>query len=224
MHNAYANITMREFKREFTYDDVQVLTLAITYPEVWLPGGRRAQERINGHIRQVVTRYYRYVSGRLYWQAVQEYRNALENDYPFRPYDAVLQYTVTYNENCYLSVYYDKYEYTGGAHGSTLRTSDTYSLENGQRMPLSSFFPRGAPVRKILLEHILCQADEIMQKEPIFFENYRELICKYFTPENYFLTPEGVAIYYQQYEIAPYSTGIPVFVVPYAALGWKPEC
>ena len=33
------------------------------------------------------------------------------------------------------------------------------------------------------------------------------------------------AVYYQQYEIAPYASGIPVFEIPYADLGIeKPNC
>lgn len=58
----------------------------------------------------------------------------------------------------------------------------------------------------------------------VYFDDYRKLIAQYFNEEQYYLTPQGVAIYYQQYEIAPYSTGIVVFTVPYDVLGWKPSC
>ena len=68
----------------------------------------------------------------------------------------------------------------------------------------------------MLIDQILRQADENIQQNPgINFEDYHALIVKYFNEEHYYLTPSGVAIYYQQYEIAPYSTGIVVFTISY---------
>lgn len=220
-----ANLSMRETREEFTYHGTVMLKLSIRYPEVRLPGNPLAEARINGRIRSEINRFTRYASGPLYRQAIRDYKDAQQNGYPFRTYEAVLNYEVTYNENCHLSAFRDQYEYAGGAHGGTIRASDTWDLRTGARMPLARFFPPRIHYRRILLDQILKQADRNMQQNPgIYFEDYRALIHKYFNEESYYLTPQGLAIYYQQYEIAPYATGIVVFVLPYRAPLLRPSC
>lgn len=52
-----------------------------------------------------------------------------------------MEYTITYNDNCFLSYYNDKYEYTGGAHGMTVRSLNTFFPITMQNL-LSQTFPR----------------------------------------------------------------------------------
>lgn len=223
--NTSAGITWRETNRDFTYGRTVLLTLSIRRPVVRLIRMDAVQERINNRIRLQAQAFYRYASRTLYRQALQEYRDSLSGEFPFRPYDAVMEYEITYNADCHLSLYYDRYQFTGGAHGSTIRASDTYSLKTGEVLPLSHFFKPGTNYQGFLITKILEQADRNMKEDPyIYFEDYRELIVKYFNPESFYLTSEGIAIYYQQYEIAPYSTGIVVFTIPYEELGWRAMC
>ena len=216
-----ADVRMIEIKKEFLFQKTVVLTLSVTYPEIWLPSNHKAQSRINRNIRREVADYLHYAENVLYKEAVQEYQSALKNGFPFRRFDAVMQYEIPYNYNCYLSTYHDQYQYTGGAHGNTLRFSDTWNLKTGVRLPLSGYFKPGTNYRKLFIDQILLQADE---NHSDYFEDYRALIVRYFNPNNYFLSPEGFNIYYQQYEIAPYSTGIVVFTIPFEAVGWHPSC
>lgn len=223
--NESAKVTMREFQREMKYANTVMVTVEVAYPQVEIPGNRVAEAGINGRIRAQVNRFNQYSTTVLYRQAIQEYRNAQNNEFPFRPYSAVLHYDVTYNWNCYFSLYRDQYEFTGGAHGNTVRYSDTWSLKTGRHLSLSQIFAMCTGYRKRLTEEIIRQADQRMKQQPgIFFEDYRELILKYFNEDHFYLTPDGLAIYYQQYEIAPYSSGIIVFTVPYKVLGWEPSC
>lgn len=223
--NFKAMIAMRRIKRIFSYNRKIMLTLSILYPEVALRRNRPAQAAINRHIRGEVADFYRYAVSDLYRQAVAAYQESLQSGYPFHPYDAVLHYEITYNQNCHLSMYRDQYQFTGGAHGGTIRSSDTWNLETGRRLPLPSLFPPGQDYKAFLVEQILLQADREMQQNPgIYFEDYRSLIVKNFNEESYYLTPSGLAVYYQQYEIAPYATGIVVFTIPYETLKWRPSC
>ena len=221
--NNGATVTMQQQKRKFTYQNTVMVTLSISSPQVRIPSTLKAQMAINSRIRTQTSDFTRYVSKDLYQQAIQEYEDSQSGHFPFRPYDAVLNYTVTWNQDGLLSMYRDQYEFTGGAHGNTLRSSDTLSLSTGERIPLSSFFRPGTNYLGMLLEAILRQADANSAKEPgIYFENYRDLIVQYFNPESFYLTPQGLCIYYQQYEIAPYSTGIVVFTIPYGSLVQEP--
>ena len=56
-----------------------------------------------------------------------------------------------------------------------------------------------------------------------YFENYKELINKTFNPNSFYCTPEGISVYYQQYDIAPYSSGIREFLMPYTYCVKNPE-
>ncbi len=223
--NFSAAITMRNVNRTFLCNNTTVLTLSITYPEAALPCNRAVQGCINREIMAQVNSFYCYCANDLRCQAIAGCREACANGFPFNAYDAVMRYEITYNQQCHLSLYRDQYTYTGGAHGNTVRASDTWNLESGCRLSLASLFPVGTDYRAFLLKQILCLADQQMQQNPgIYFDDYRALIAKHFNENSFYLTPTGLAIYYQQYEIAPYATGIVVFTIPYQTIKWEPAC
>jgi len=125
-------------------------------------------------------------------------------------------FETTYNQDCTVSTYLDRYEYTGGAHGSTIRSSGTFDTQSGRKRTLSSFFARPAGYRAYITERVLGQIEKsIKSGENIYFENYRELVLKTFNPESFYLRPEGIVVYFQQYDIAPYASGIREFLIPF---------
>lgn len=212
-----ADIRMCKIERIFTYGDAPMISFSVCYPQVALLCNPAVQKSIRREIQAQVHQFYQYASNDLYQSAVSDYQNSLENGFPFHGYEAVLQYTVTYNGCCRLSVYRDQYSYTGGAHGNTVRISDTWNLGSGRSVPLADLFPGNPDYRAFLTGEITRQADEKMRDTPgVLFENYRALILEYFNENHYYLTPSGIDVYYQQYEIAPYSTGIVVFTIPHA--------
>jgi hypothetical protein len=72
--------------------------------------------------------------------------------------------------------------------------------------------------------YLLSQIDSQIKKNPdIYFENYKELIAKTFDRNHFYCTPDGIVIYYQQYDIAPYSSGIREFLIPYSNCVMNPE-
>ena len=218
-----AAITRQEIKKKFTYDSVVMLTLEIDFPQIRLNRGRNAQNRINMYYMNAAHHFFNYAATELYSGAIKDYHYAQKNKFPFRTYDAVMHYTVTLNQDCTLSTYFDQYTYTGGAHGNTLRFSENWDLQTGSLLQLSDLFGPEEKCCRTLLEYIMTAADAEMKKDPgIFFEEYRALLTQYFDPNSFYLTPTGVSVYYQQYEIAPYASGIPVFEIPYAALKLKP--
>ena len=220
-----ALVRMKDFSKEFLYRGVKIMMLNIKYPVVVIMGGVAAQGRINRQIIMEVNKFYKHVSGSMYNNAVDFYLDSLKHDFPFHGFEAYMEYNITYNENCFLSYYYDKYEYTGGAHGITNRGSSTYNLKNGRILPLSYLFKDGVDYKMLIIKEIVNQANQNLEENPsIYFDNYTELIYKTFNENQYFLTPNGLSVYFQQYDIAPYSTGIVVFDIPYEMIGWEPSC
>lgn len=220
-----AIVAMRELKRELKYAGTVVITMEAKFPQVEISENRAAQNRINSRIRFQVNRFLQYSGTVLYRQAIRQYRDSQKDHFPFHPYEALLHYEVTYNQDCYFSLFRDRYVFTGGAHGTTLRSSDTWSLQTGRILTLPQIFVSCSGYRERIIEQILRQADEKMRREPgVLFENYRELVVQNFNEESFYLTSKGMAFYYQQYDIAPYSSGILVFTIPYQVLGWAPSC
>ncbi|MGB4438738.1 MAG: DUF3298 and DUF4163 domain-containing protein [Sedimentibacter sp.] len=220
-----AMVDMREFKRSFEYNNIVILTLNIRYPLINIPHNKSAEDNINNLINMQIREYYNYVSRTLYNNAIEYYHDSQTNNFPFHVNEAIMEYIITYNENCFLSLYKDKYEFTGGAHGNTIRSSDTWETCQGTYIPMYCYFYRGTNYMNLLINEITKQAGQnLNQNTGIYFEDYKNLIIENFNPDSYFLTPYGMVIYYQQYDIAPYSTGIVEFTIPYEIIGWYPSC
>ncbi|MDD4839851.1 MAG: DUF3298 and DUF4163 domain-containing protein [Clostridia bacterium] len=216
--NLKAVMNNQKYDREFIYKNVVVLNTSFDSFIVGLHSNEFAEKRINSRVNMQLSEYLNYNEKTLFPQAVEVYNESVDNDYPIRAFESILDYTVTFNQKSFLSSYRDQYDYTGGAHGNTLRKSETWSLSSGKTLPLAYFFPQNMNYNELIIKYILEQAEKNMESNSIYFENYAELIVQYYNSENYYLTESGLAIYFQQYEIAPYSTGIVVFTIPYALL------
>lgn len=208
------------------YDNTRILTCAAQYPEFVSRQFPWILNRINLFYHRKAEEFCRQCSTELYAQAVEGYKYARLNDFPFMPYEALMVYTITYNRLCTISLYFDAYQYTGGAHGITVRTSDTWDLKAGDRMQLSGFFPEGFKYREYIFEQIDAQIREMTESgENYFFEDSAELVRQTFNESSFYLTEQGVVIYFQQYDIAPYSSGIVEFTLPYSeGVVLRPGC
>lgn len=130
----------------------------------------------------------------------------------FAPFEFLQVFCISLLSMCVVSLYFDAYRYTGGAHGGTVRASDTFLARTGERLPLGAFFSPGADYRSRILANVESEIDCREAEAPgSFFENSKELAHQAFHPANYYLSDDHLTVYYQQYDIAPYSTGIPAF-------------
>lgn len=215
-----AELNFETFNGDFSFNKTNVLSTQIN--RFSLTDENDVAEKINDKINEQVAVFFDFVSGEFYDQATDELANS-SNDVPFRKYDSVLNYQDTYNSNCVLSFYRDEYYFSGGAHGSTTRKSNTFNLNNSLQIPLRSFFK--ADWKETILNQILIQAKHIQEENPnIFFEDYENLIIKNFNAQNYYVSNKGIVIYFQQYDIAPYSTGIVEFTIPFDDVPYPPNC
>lgn len=209
-------IENRELKNELKYKDTVILTYKIQYPEIVSSNCEFGIDAFNKFNKNKALKLEEYVNTTLYKEAKNLYDYNTQNGYPIMVYEVILQYNITYNENCIISLYYDKYEFTGGAHGNTIRTSQNWDLQKGFQIPLSYFYQNNPYYIIDILKNINNQIKEQIQSgDNQYFDNYCELVLETFNLESYYLTPNAIAIYFQQYDIAPYSSGIPVFYLMY---------
>lgn len=205
-------ITQAQLKCDLECNGVVMVKANFEYPVV-CGTTNRAARRINGYYRQIAQTLMKRARSELLPAAADEYKYAAENGYPFRPYETTMKFTVSYNDQDILSLYYDVYDYMGGAHGSTKRFGDTWRSSTGWFLCLTDFFPRGTNVKRLLTDNAILIADRQMAEGTHgYFEDYPKLIRKHFNRSKFYIVPEGVAIFYDQYAIGPYVEGIPVFV------------
>ncbi|WP_308576226.1 PdaC/SigV domain-containing protein [uncultured Fusobacterium sp.] len=127
------------------------------------------------------------------------------------PYEAIVNYQIKENNFGIISIVLKIYLYTGGAHGNT--TLETYNIgtKNLKLINFESFFNENA---QSYFEMKINDAIENEKKvkntngeEVVFFENPEVNIknaVMYFEGDN-------IKFVFPLYELAPYSSGMPVF-------------
>ncbi len=200
-------------ENDLKYDGKILLNYRIAFPVFSGSRYQMALAVVNEFYKQKALDYQLYLENELFARAVEQYKESIENNFPMNPYEAIVEYRQTYTNACVLSLYFDKYEYTGGAHGNTVRCSQTWNFQRCGKISLEELFCCGPDYRAYIFQQVKAQ----IEKNPeIYFDNYETLLVDTFNPKSFYCTPCGVVIYYQQYDIAPYSSGIREFLIPYS--------
>ncbi len=130
-------------------------------------------------------------------------------------YEYVINTEVHYgNGRDIIGHFINMYQYTGGAHGGTFITCRNYRLEDGSVVTLDNYFKPGyekvlIPIlEKKLLEYAECSSRDELDEHGYFSNE------PMFVSENFEIRKDTIDFIYNQYDIAPYSTGITTLSVP----------
>lgn len=208
------HIISKTLKGELKYQNTVILTYKISYPEIILSPYEDGKVSFNDFNRRKALSLQQKCYTELFNQAKETYDYNVSNGYPVMVYEVLLTYTITYNQGSIISLYSDEYEFTGGAHGNTVRTSQNWNLATCKQIPLSYFFPYDSYYMITILKQVNEQIAEQLKTNPTqYFDNYCQLVLEYFGLDQYYITPDSLIVFYQQYDIAPYSSGIPTFPI-----------
>ena len=97
--------------------------------------------------------------------------------------------------------------YAGGAHPMSYLRALTFDLTTGHELALSDLFANDIYIQAMsgIVKEGFAQSDTPMLEEFVSID-----------PDNeYYLTGEGIVIFYQRYEYTPYAYGFPEFTFPY---------
>jgi len=124
--------------------------------------------------------------------------------------------TVLYQSAAVLTVEVRSEGFVGGAHGFNDRTLLTFDLRDGKRLALKDLIePKSEGVFQGLVEAQFRRAREIPPRESLADAGYFvKSGDPMLVPENFGITPGGLLVQYNPYEIAPYSFGPTQIVVP----------
>lgn len=198
------------------YRDIAVLKYNIEYPVFSSNCNQKAVKAINEFYAFLAKNKENYCKLVVYPQAVEAARYIQKNNPPFNYYEFDMSYTITWNTGCVTSLYVEEYTYMGGAHGSTVRTSDTWNFTTGRRIQLTDLYSHDIMIRKKILVWIENKISEMLKISPAtFFDDYAKRLQDTLNLNSFYLVPNGIVIYFQQYDIAPYVARFPEFLLPH---------
>ena len=205
-------ITEKILNDTMLYGNIPVFTYHIAYPSFSTTCVLSAAQTANIYYMQLAENTEQYCRTVLYPQAVESARYITSNHPPCNRYTLDMNYQITYNSGCITSLYMDTYTYMGGAHQELERISDTWDFSTGKQLHLDDISALTPAALNGLQTSVERQIAERLKESPgSYFEDYPYLLRNKFNQNHFFLRPGYIVIYYQQYEIAPYATGIPEF-------------
>lgn len=205
------------FENDLYYKNTVILKYVIKYPKII--NNTIGAIRFNRFNYEKAVRLKHYAETDLFNEAKELYDFNISNGYPTMVYEVVLDYTITYNQNSIVSLYSDEYIYSGGAHGITTRSSQSWNIILGKQISLNTLFNNDCNYVLNILKEIDSQIEEqIEDGSNQYFDNYCSLVLNTIDLNNFYLNPDYITIFFQQYDIAPYSSGIPTFNIKIADL------
>lgn len=210
-------IEIKKITHNLIYDNTVILKYTIEYPQIINSQYILGQRNFNTYNLKIVNDLKQYIFTELYSSAKDVYKYNKENGYPIMVFEVYVSCNITENYNNIVSLYTDKYIFEGGAHGTTIRTSQNWDLAVGMQFNLSRLFPNNQYYIINILKEINKQIKEQIEKEGenIYFKDYCQLVLENFNLKNFYMFPNYFEVFFQQYDIAPYSTGIPTFKIKY---------
>ena len=209
-------------EQDFAFEGIPVLTVSVSVPQP-VSMQDRISRRIFRYYQQQARSYLTYCQRTLFPLAVAEYQAALSVSAPFVPFRGDLHYEITWQDCHFLSLYTQSKEICGPRF-LLQRWGDTWDLAGGYPIPLSSFFPAHSHWKQHLLHRI---SEEIRSREEAGLSQYHthnwRALRRALNPQNYYLTPSGLTLFFPMHSIAPASEGIPTFSVPFPRKDSEPS-
>ncbi|MFH6767534.1 DUF3298 and DUF4163 domain-containing protein [Gaetbulibacter aquiaggeris] len=137
----------------------------------------------------------------------KEYKNFM-NEFPdsAQVWNAEIDGEVIYQSDEIISVSISSYVNTGGAHGIFHISFLNFSAETGKRIPNGNLFNDITAFKNMAKTYF----DTSIKDKSTLFEK-----DNFTLPVNIGYTEDGLILAYNVYEIAPYSTGLIDFTIPY---------
>ena len=203
------------FEDELYYKEKVILKYKIQYPRLVRSMYRYGMRQFNEYNYMKALKLKEYCENQLFKEAKELFDLNIQHGYPLMMYEIIYNYCVTYRTESVISLYTDEYIFSGGAHGNTKREAQNWNLQNGKSIELKNLFSQNPYYIIDIFKEINLQIEsQIKNGENQYFSNFCQLVQEHFKLENFYIVPNGIKIFFNQYEIAPYSSGIPEFFIP----------
>lgn len=121
---------------------------------------------------------------------------------------------IRHNENNIVSIKFEKYAYTGGAHGISMTEYAVCDLVKNKKLNLNDIFKENAKVEiDNILDAKLRELNGLNELESLREAGF--FVDKMEWSDNFFINSQGIGFFYNVYEIAPYASGTTELFVPF---------
>lgn len=201
-------IKKREWER--TLEGEPVLRCVLSRPEC--AGTWRGLDAINRYYARVARVWQERWEREVYVRACLDLADRRAKGRPFRPWQAMLTTHITKQGDGLLSLYQDSTEQAGCDRPVTVRRGDTWSLETGTPCSLRSFLGKEHQWKRRLLKQIGEQASQrLASGESLLDDDCVQKLRSCFSAERFYLTEDGMRVFFPMYAIGASAEGIPVF-------------
>lgn len=192
--------------------DANFRVKVINYPKRAAEGIYYPQfvDTTNKHDFAYLNDYYRELSVELVAERNSIMELAQEDDWMGEYYDFVVDYSVPRADLSYISVLFESYQYTGGAHGYEMLFSGNYDVKN------ESFISLDDLALKSNFEWSVINRINQMNRENYMSFGGPESLDE--LQYQFYMTPSGFVMFLNPYEYAPYAAGIREFLMPYSMI------
>jgi hypothetical protein len=206
-----------------TFSEVEITTETNTLVTVNIPkafGNPTISNNINFEInKQVINALQVGEPNSATLSSVEESIHAFNNEYQTfskeypevsMPWEAQIDGGLLFQSDEIISVSITSYLNTGGAHGNTVIVFLNFDAQTGKRIKNADLITGEAGFKKLAASYFErnITADSVLFKSDGFQ-----------LPENMGYVDEGIHLLYNTYEMAPYTTGIIEFTIPFKEAG-----
>lgn len=190
-------------------NEVKLKNSPIKYPQVKGLSSKKAEQKINYTLQKgaQLANQHRL---KLFADEKEAKKKWDSSQGPWRPYEYLFTYKVPFNDQGKLSVMYNEYVYTGGAHGMTTGTTYNFDTKTGDLIPLSKLIKgKEKSIRDYTYQQLQKKFNGyILIKSPkeIILDDQKRL---------WVFDKEGIKLIFSEYEVAAYAAGMPEIVLPY---------
>jgi hypothetical protein len=190
-------------------EDYEVLEVDITIPVIQGLEDKQVEEKINQAIQEDILNF----KYQIQTESEEYLQSAKKEGEEIRKYKYIAStyYIVHYQKDNFLSLSVFYYCYTLGAHGCTVQEAYNLNLTNGEKISLPDILKEKKDYEEIINQEIKRQIQlnpEVYFDDAVFHSISQE--------QPFYIIEDGIVVYFGLYEIAPYSSGIRYFKIPFS--------
>lgn len=207
-------VEVKREQGEFTLQGECVLCWELTWPEC--SGGGHGVKNVAAYYRRHTELWCSRWKRELYTLACLDLAQRRAEGKPFRPWQVRLTTCITRQEDGLLSLWQEAVERWGFERPLVHRMGDTWSLPDGVPRSLAAFFPGQKRWKKSVLAKVERQVEERLNSGlSLLDSDCAARLKKEFDPRRFYVTEQGIEVFYPLYVLGAGAEGIPVFsVVP----------
>lgn len=202
-----------------TDGSVCVLEASASYPYITIAQNPAVSDRMNAAISSELDTFWNFEKENAVY-ADEDYQMSLgDAEYAFQPYSASFSFALKRCDDRIISIVFNQYDYSGGAHGNSWSYGITFDAVSGDRLHLEGLSGDSSGFYQTLLSNLNTQAALPAYKDFVFEDFYADIENSLLKDSDvWYLDSSGLTFLSNPYVLGPYAAGTFEFNIPYSEL------